>query len=150
MALTEIPVFYYADRIARRLSPLRMLILSGLIACLRYALLFVVTKPFHLILVQSLQGIFFALFINGLVLFVNEISPDNLKSTAQTIVISFGFGIGGIIGNIIGGYLIDSFGFNIYYSFSLITSMTAVGLFIIALLIAKRCHFNFEICDAHQ
>jgi len=46
-------------------------------------------------------------------LYLEEVVPESLRSTAQSLLSTLGVGIGGMLSNAIGGWLIDAYGINL-------------------------------------
>jgi len=55
--------------------------------------------PIHIILIQALQGLSFALFLTGTVYYIDSLGPQKLKATAQTVAVALYSGMSGIIGS---------------------------------------------------
>ncbi len=148
MAASEVPIFYYAKKLSRSMSPVRMMIFGAVINAVRMTLYLTAKSPVHVILLQSLQGPFFAFFLNGIMHYIDDIAPSKLKSTALTIAISAGFGLGGTIGNAFGGHLIDLLGFQRFFYVCAFISVSITLLFALAQLVGKKMHFQERIDPA--
>ncbi len=137
MAISEIPVFLYSKALISRFKPVSLILVSAIFFILRQALYLVVRTPFHVLLVQLLQGPSFALFTNGVVYYIDELAPPELKATAQTFANSVFFGIGGIIASYVGGWMVDSYGLKSIYLVGFLVSIAVVLLFFCSLGINK-------------
>lgn len=60
--------------------------------------------------VQLLHGVTVAGLVIGGPLYVEQCVPQQLRSTAQTSLAMFGFGMGGIVSNLVTGLLVDAYG----------------------------------------
>ncbi|MCK4898871.1 MAG: MFS transporter, partial [Anaerolineales bacterium] len=88
------------------------------------------------LLVQVLHGISYAAFIVGGVTYINERTPEGLSTTAQAIFNVVIFGLGAIVGALLGGYLFDTVG--MMTLFRILTLVALLGLLVFWL--ADRSH----------
>jgi MFS family permease len=143
MAISEIPIFLYSKILIRKFKPLNLILFSTIFFILRQALYLVSTTPFHVLAIQLLQGPSFALFINGAVYYIDELAPPELKATAQTFATSMFFGISGIIGSYVGGWMIDSYGLRSIYWIGVFVSIAISVLFFFSLNINRILRRRF-------
>jgi PPP family 3-phenylpropionic acid transporter len=137
MALSEVPIFLFSRMLLKKFKPIHFILVSTIFFILRQFLYPLVTLPFHVILIQALQGPSFALFLTGAVYYIDSIAPDELKSTAQTLATSMFIGFSGIIGSYGGGWVIDHFGLNSLYHIGIWVSIAVTLLFLASLQIGK-------------
>src|SRR5690625_5520445 len=64
----------------------------------------------HLIYLQGLHGLTFGIFYLAAFDYITLIIPKLLQSTGHLVFSAVFFGVSGIIGSLVGGRLIDSFG----------------------------------------
>lgn len=108
--LTEVPVFFFGDRLLKRFKPYGLLIFSLIITGLRSLLFAAVGTPTLAIFSQVLNGLTFpAMWIAG-VSYADENAPEGLKSTAQGLFGAMTFGFGSAVGGFMGGFLLESIG----------------------------------------
>ena len=108
--LTEIPVFFFGDRLLKKFGSKGLLFLALLITGVRSLLFAVSNAPIFAILAQLLNGFTFpAMWIAG-VSYADENAPDGLKSTAQGLFGAMTFGFGSAVGGLIGGILLEGRG----------------------------------------
>lgn len=137
MAIFEVPVFFYSKKLLRRYSPVALLLSSAAIFILKQFLLIIVATPAQVILIQSLQGLYFGLFFGAAVHYIDTLAPDELKSTSQTVASAVFAGLGGIIGNYGGGLIIDNVGIYSVFSWGLIICISGTLFFIFTLVQQK-------------
>jgi PPP family 3-phenylpropionic acid transporter len=89
-------------------------------------------KPVHIMVLALLDGPSFALFTIGTLYYLDTFAPQQLKATYQTLAHASYFGIGGIIGNILGGWIIARFGYITMYTLGVIVIAAATFLFVSA------------------
>jgi len=88
-----------------------------------------------------MQSLSFGVFLVTVRYYVQKVAPDELKTTAQSIALMAGFGAGGIIASLLGGYLIDNFGLDIMLRAAIILSTAAILVLILS-IIMDRVDFN--------
>jgi PPP family 3-phenylpropionic acid transporter len=108
-AVPEIIVLFFGDRLLARFGELRCLMWTTGIAVIRFALVPVVGLP-GLIGLQCLHGFTFGLYYIAGVSWMNRHTPDEIKTSAQTIYTMTFFGMAALIGNPVFGKLMDVFG----------------------------------------
>jgi PPP family 3-phenylpropionic acid transporter len=91
-------------------------------------LLSFIQAPVWALGVQVLRGISYAAFIVGGVTYINERTPEGLSTTAQAIFNTVVFGLGAIVGALLGGYLFDTVG--MVTLFRVLTLLALVGLLV--------------------
>ena len=81
-------------------------IYMGIVAwCLRFAIYVFFTSLFATICSIMLHGFCIACFLIGGSLYVAKVAPDDIKASAQALYAIVTFGLGRVIGAIIGGYI---------------------------------------------
>lgn len=110
MTITE-TVFFAVS--AKLIKPgkerLFMTAAAGLYA-VRFLLSAFADEPYELVAVQVLQGVTFVLFYVGAMQYLYAIVPDEWKSTGQTMLTVLFFGVSGIVGSSVGGWVIEEWG----------------------------------------
>ena len=92
--LTEIPIFFFGDRLVRRFGSYGLFMIALVLIGIRSLLYAVVDTPLQVFILQAFSGtIFPALWLAG-VSYADENAPAGLKSTAQGLfgAVMFGFG----------------------------------------------------------
>lgn len=80
---TEIPTFYFSQKLTKRFGS-RVLISFSLVAyILRFALYVIADKAIYIVLIESLHGLSFALFHVSAIIYVASLAPPGLETTAQ-------------------------------------------------------------------
>ncbi|MBP1931283.1 MFS transporter [Ammoniphilus resinae] len=124
-AMSEVPVFLCMSLIFRRFSELSMFVLAALLYTCRWLLFSIVDHPTTLIFLQMSQSLTFTLFFAASLRYVTRIVPQELQSTGTAVLTATFLGLAGIIGNSLGGYLIDQFGPR--FTYQLNASITFIG-----------------------
>lgn len=108
-ALFEFPIMFMFNRLKEKFKSRSMLIFSGIFFLLKGILTYIATSPSTLIAIQVTQLFGFALFTPCSVDFINDIMSDEKKITGQGFLAS-AITMGGVIGSVAGGVLIESLG----------------------------------------
>lgn len=108
-ALFEFPIMFMFNRLKDKFKSRSMLIFSGIFFLLKGILTYIATSPSILIAIQVTQLFGFALFTPCSVDFINDIMSDEKKITGQGFLAS-AITMGGVIGSVAGGVLIESTG----------------------------------------
>ena len=108
--LTEIPVFFFGDRLVRRFGSYGLFMIALVLIGIRSLLYAVVDSTLQVFILQVFSGMMFpALWLAG-VSYADEYAPAGLKSTAQGIFGAVMFGFGSAVSGFVGGLLLESLG----------------------------------------
>jgi len=108
--LTEMPVFFFGDRLVKRFTNYGLLILALVMVVVRSLLYASVSTPAMVLVLQAFSGLIFpAMWVAG-VSYADENAPADLKSSAQGLFNAMSFGVGSAVGGFIGGLLLESIG----------------------------------------
>ena len=108
--LTEMPIFFFGDRLVKRFTNYGLFLLALVMVAIRSLLLAVVSTPFMVLALQAFGGMIFpAMWLAG-VSYADENAPVGLKSSAQGLFGAVSFGVGSAVGGFIGGLLLESIG----------------------------------------
>lgn len=83
--LAEIPFFWYAGKIQKKLGIERYLIMAALSLVIKHILLCFVTNPWLVILVHALNGCGFSTFNFCILNYINENVPKSMRATSQSL-----------------------------------------------------------------
>lgn len=109
-AMSEVPLMIYSGSIIRRIGAAGLLSVAFITFALRWLLYSFIENPGLAVLVQLLHGLSFGAFLVGAVTYVNDRTPQGMSTTAQAILGTVSFGIGPIVGAMVGGYFYDTVG----------------------------------------
>lgn len=105
-AVCELPAFLGFSYIASKFNTPFLLKLSGVVYALRSFIFLMATSVWLVNLGQVFQAASFAIFIPASVYFINETMKEEDKVKGQTFITGFAT-LGGVIGSIVGGRLLD-------------------------------------------
>jgi len=134
--LSEIPVFALFGLLLARYNEVVLLALAAGIYALRWFLFAVTGDPDLIIVIQLLHGLSFGLFYMAGVSFIGKIVPPGLRASGQGLLATFGGGLAGIAGSLLGGFLMDHFGPQFLYAAS--AGLVVVAVMAFNLLVVKR------------
>ena len=126
--LTELPIFFFGDRLVKRFTPYGLFLIALVLIGVRSLIFGIVNTVFLAILVQAVGGMFFPAMWSGGVAYAYEHAPDSLKSTAQGLFGAASFGVGSAVGGLICGVLLESIGGRGMYSVIGIIILVGLGL----------------------
>ena len=139
--LLELPIFYYADWLLRKVGH-HTLICCSMTAYFTRVYGYTLLQPdtvYYILPLECLHGITFASFWISAVDYTKAISPPAFVSTFQTILSVMLACVGGGIGGIVGGWAIDEYGARAMYRFAAITVAGLLCLRIIGVALARCC-----------
>jgi PPP family 3-phenylpropionic acid transporter len=114
-AITEIPIFWLSIKLNQRIGHFRVLCIAA--ACFAFKCL--ILSMFHnlpiVLAMQIFDGISFALFISAAIEIVDSFSSQETKAAYQTVFAAISSGLGGVIGNSVGGIIVDQLGAAVLY-----------------------------------
>lgn len=108
--LTEIPMFFFGDRLVKKFGSYGLLILALVLFGARSFLYAAISTPFMVLIVQAFGGMIFPAMWTAGVSYADEHAPIGLKSTAQGLFGAASFGFGGAVSGFISGLLLKSMG----------------------------------------
>jgi PPP family 3-phenylpropionic acid transporter len=108
--LTEIPVFFFGNRLVKKFGSYRLLMLALVMFGIRAVLYGMVSTPFMVLIVQLFGGTIFPILWVAGVSYADENAPGNLKSSAQGLFGAMMFGFGSAVTGFAGGLLLESIG----------------------------------------
>jgi MFS transporter, PPP family, 3-phenylpropionic acid transporter len=129
-ALSEIPVLLLINFIIRKLTPIKIIIISSFIMGLRLLAIFGGSLP-YVFLGQILHGVTYMTIYISCATFINEYVRPGKQSQGQSMLAIIQTGIGSIIGNIAGGVLVDQFGIRSAYLYMSVLISIAVTIIVL-------------------
>jgi oligosaccharide:H+ symporter len=142
-ALSEAPILFLAALFLKRYKPKPLLLVSAIFYLIRMVLVARATGPTYLLYFGLLQSLSFAIFLPTARFYVNLIIPDGLKTTAQTLLTTICFGLGGIIASLFGGFLIDVYGLKVVFNICILFSFSVVVLLVISIFF-RGSNFSYR------
>ena len=129
--LGELSVFFFSDRLLLRLGTRRLLVVALLAHVARVSLYSVLREPWLVLPVHLLHGLAFSALWVACVSLANEMAPEGMGATAQGLLNSVFFGLGGSLGGLSGGFVYERFGFAVLFRLAAILGLVGVSLFVL-------------------
>lgn len=107
-AAAELPAFLFGGKIIKRLGERRVITYAIGFYALRYALIGLIVDPAWIIPVQLLHMLSFAAFLVASVPLAHKIVLGEHPATTQSLLTTFSFGFGNVVGSVGGGWLLDA------------------------------------------
>lgn len=133
-ALLELPAMIFFDRLAKRFSSGRLLLVSSVFFVIKTGLIAMAQSMAFMYFAHIFQLASFALYSPAIVKFVNETIPDEDSVKGQAFAAAM-ITVGSIFVSIIGGYIIDNYSARMLITIS--TAVVAVGTVAIAVAVKK-------------
>ncbi len=127
-SLTNIPSMLLAARILRRIGHERTLLLAAFFYAMRWGIQWLFPVPAVMVGVQVLHGLSFGLFYVAAVEYVANASGKKMQATGQSIFNMVFSGLGGIVGNLLNGYLYHAGGAQVMYLACTVSALIGAGM----------------------
>jgi PPP family 3-phenylpropionic acid transporter len=132
-AAAETPLIFFSKPIIRYFKgPLRVIFFTGFALILRLLIYAFLPYPPAIIAGQLLHSLCYGLFHPAAVAFVSANIPPEHRATGMTIYLSLGTALPTFLGNILGGYIVEYFGYPLLYgSYTIFPVLAGIVYFII-------------------
>jgi PPP family 3-phenylpropionic acid transporter len=108
--LTEIPIFFFGDRLVKRFSAYGLFMMALVLIGIRSLLYAIASTTWVVWIVQIFGGMIFpAMWVAG-VSYADKNAPAGLKSTAQGVFGAVTFGFGSAVSGFLGGVMLENLG----------------------------------------
>ncbi|WP_341184557.1 MFS transporter [Paenibacillus sp. FSL H7-0756] len=114
-SITSVPAMLVAARVLKKYGYEKTLMLASVVYMLRWAIQWLIPVPGVMIGVQTLHGMSFGFFYIAAVEYVASITGKELQATGQSLFNMVFVGLGGIAGNLLNGYLLETGGPGLMY-----------------------------------
>lgn len=131
IAMSALPVLYYGKRLITKFNKLNIYLLGIMFYALRFFLDSVFTSYDFIIIIQLLESVSYPLVLLGALEYLNKITPDKVKTTSMTFYTA-AYGVGGFIGNITGGMILENA--NIFLLYRVLSVVSVVGCIVVLML----------------
>ena len=138
MAAFELPTAFIFQRLYRRLGGGRLLLMSMVFCFFKALALFLSPSLPFVLLSQPLQMLGYGLFTPTSVYYVNESVPPEDQVKGQTLMMVASNGLGGVLGSLFAGSILDLGGPNAMLGFCMACSAAAALLSVLAMRLARR------------
>ncbi|MCF8008599.1 MAG: MFS transporter [Halanaerobiales bacterium] len=138
-SISEILILIFSDKILDRFKIKHIFAVSSSAFVIRWILLGLFPMKSIFLGSQVLHSLSFGLFYVTCVNFINKVTKDEVKATAQNVFTSVYIGLGSIFGNMVGGVIFDKLGGHIMYlTWSALAFTAGIGYYIFLSKTEKR------------
>jgi len=110
MLLLEAPLIFGSSKLFATFGVARMMLIASAGGGVRWLVCSLVPALSGVYAVQALHALVVTGLSVGTALYVEQIVPERLRSTAQSTVVMVGSSVGGVLSSTIGGVVVDRFG----------------------------------------
>ena len=140
IAISELPAFYFGGKLIYKYGELNLYILGVALFALRYFLDSLCEYYISVLVIQMMQGVTYTFYLMTSLQYLNKISPAKMRTSAITLHAA-SIGIGGAIGNIGGGMLLEYI--SIFVLYQILAFTCIICLYV--LMVLKKAHIaNIE------
>jgi PPP family 3-phenylpropionic acid transporter len=132
-AAAEVPFLIITDRLLRRIGDTVLIFVSMIFFCLKIYLHLIVGTALAAVVIQSLQGPSYAVFLPASVHFINRITPPKSKTVAQAAAVAIYLGVGTILASSLGSVAIELGGIKAMYTFATVITAVAAVVYVVTL-----------------
>ncbi len=129
---SEMPVLFFSSALFRRLGVRPAVTASYLLYAVRWSILALAVSPLAVLLTSALNGVTFAPYMAGGILYVEQHTPPGLHATAQGLLAAVTFGLGAAVGALVGGMLYDAIGPQGLFGVGTAVTVVAAGFVVLA------------------
>lgn len=137
IAISELPAFYFGARLLCKYGELNLYIIGIILFALRYFLNSLCDDYIPVLVIQLLQGVTYTFYLMTSLQYLNNITPVTMRTSAITMHAA-AMGIGGVIGNIGGGMLLEHISIFMLYQVFAVTCILCLGI----LMVLKKIDIN--------
>ncbi len=135
VAFSELPMFYLGTKVLDKFGEIPLFGAALILYSIRFILSSFCTSYILVTIIQLMQGVSYPLIMLSATSNANKLLPTNLKATGMTLISALGFGLGGFLGNLSSGFILENFNvFSLFRFYSLVS----VIAFVIILIYWKR------------
>lgn len=132
VAISEIPVLFYGSKLLKKYGVFNLYMFSMVMYVIRYFLDSISPSYQFVLAIQVLQAVTYTLFLMSSLKYIQDTVDEKMRTTAFTVFTAISGGIGGFIGNYMGGVILQKF--NVIIMFRTITITAAIALVIAIVL----------------
>lgn len=125
-AASEVPFMFFSYRFLRKYGSEKLLVFCTLVVGIRGLIYMLVPNLGGAIVAQLLNSITYGLYHPAAVLFVSNVVPENKRVLGMSFYSVGAVGISAMIGNVIGGIVIDNLGYKALFTFFSVIPIIAV------------------------
>ncbi len=131
-SMAEMPMMYFSRKLINRFGAFNLLAVSSAAVGLRLACYILIPNLTGVVLGQLLHSLCFGIFHPSVVRFITDYVPPERRATGMSIYVSIGTGLPTFLGNTLGGFIVERFGYHfLFASFIPFAAISVIMYFII-------------------
>jgi PPP family 3-phenylpropionic acid transporter len=127
----EVPCMFISARLIRRFGPLPLLALSAVAISLRLGIYALFPAKACIVAAQALHTLCFGIFHPAAVGFIAESVPPEKRALGMSMYLSLGSGLPSLIGNVLGGIIVEHAGYSRLFAVYSFFTLAAVAVFFV-------------------
>lgn len=131
IAISELPAFFFGNKLLRKFGDLNLYMIAIVLFTVRFFLSAICTSYVIVIIIQLMQGITFPLLLVAAYQYLDNITPSKMKTSSMTFYAA-ACGIGGLLGNIGGGVLLERI--DVFLLYKIMSLICIIGLAVAVIL----------------
>jgi PPP family 3-phenylpropionic acid transporter len=124
--MSEIPVLFLGKKWINRFKPFSLFVFSYCMFGMRILLYYLATNVYMVLLSNAFNGVSFGIFLSVVVLYINRIAPERIKTTALTLAAACYSSASVIIGSSLGGFILEKYGLDKVYITGLVMNLAGI------------------------
>lgn len=124
--LSEVPVILCSGWLIDKIGVRRLFALSLFGVAARLFGMGIADAVWQIALLQFLHALTFGAYHVAGVTYLSQLVPDNMQSSVQTFHSAFSSGLAGICGGVLGGYILQNFGYS--WMYGIFSGVALVGM----------------------
>ena len=126
---SEIPFMFFSGRFLRRYGSFKLLVFCTALVTVRLLLYIIFPNMTGAVLGQLLNSVTYGLYHPAAVVFVAQYAPKGKLMISMSLYSIFALGLASVLGNSLGGWMIDSFGYPVMFTTFAIFPLLGVLLY---------------------
>ena len=137
-AITEIPVLLFSKKIINRIGALPLLALALAAVSVRLLIYALFPTKTGIVIAQLFHSICYGFFYAAGVAFIAACVPPAYRAMGMSLYVSLGTGLPTLIGNMLGGIIIERMGYRALFGIFALVPLIALGIYVLFVLAKKN------------
>jgi PPP family 3-phenylpropionic acid transporter len=134
----EVPFMYISYRLIRRFGALPLLVFTTAMVGVRLGIYTLFPFKMGVIAAQLLHSFCYGLFHPAAVAFISSSVPPERRAMGMSLYLSLGTGLPTLLGNVMGGFIIEQWGYRVLFGSYTIFPLFAVAIYLFIILAKNR------------
>lgn len=136
-AVAEVPILFLFSHIIKRYSAARLLVICSFFYIAKSTMLLFAGSIGMVYAAHLLQPVSYALYVSAIVYFTDESMQEDDKVTGQSLI-TMTSAVGSVVGNLVGGWLIDFGGVTVMMTFCAVLAVVAASVVTVSAVMHGR------------